>query len=57
MVGTAERLLYPPVDQEGNDALHGDGRRPQAKALDGAQANATPDSIHIQARFAHTIIA
>jgi dTDP-4-dehydrorhamnose reductase len=30
-----ERLLYPPVDQEGNDVLHGDGRRSK-RALDGA---------------------
>jgi dTDP-4-dehydrorhamnose reductase len=30
-----ERLLYPPVDQEGNDVLHGAGRR-RKRALDGA---------------------
>ena len=30
-----ERLLYPPVDQEGNDVLQGAGRR-RKRALDGA---------------------
>ncbi len=30
-----ERLLYPPVDREGNDVLHGPGRR-RKRALDGA---------------------